>query len=119
MGVGRRGRSENARNHTKRTILKGGWGGVALNPKAFKQGGWGGHTAMRSAPPGLRSPGALSVKTLKIVLLSRRNTIFFEIEHPTRQKKTTNVDRKVHVLGHNDFGSILEGFRDGLRVPKS
>ena len=58
-------------------------------------------------------------KTLKIVLPSRRNANFQEIDVAKKLKKRTKIDEKLHVFGDIDFGRIWGGFWEGFGRPKS
>ena len=58
-------------------------------------------------------------KTLKIVIPSRRNANFQEIEDRKNEKNQTRIDEKSHVFWDIDFGYVLEGFGEGFGRSKS
>ena len=65
------------------------------------------------------SKSTILAKTLKIVLPSRRNANFQEIEDRKNEKHQAKIDEKSHVFWNFDFDRILEGFWEGFGKPKS
>ena len=57
--------------------------------------------------------------TLKLVIFSRENAYFQEIEHHKKEKHRAKIDEKSHVFGDLDFERILGGFWEGFGKPKS
>ena len=53
-------------------------------------------------------------ETSKIVLPSRRNATFQEIEDPPKLINQQKIDEKLSVFWDIDFGRILEGLGKGL-----
>ena len=58
-------------------------------------------------------------ETSKIVLPSRRNATFQEIEDPPKLINQQKIDEKFSVFWDIDFGRILGGFGRQTMVPKS
>ena len=58
-------------------------------------------------------------ETSKIVLPSRRNATFQEIEDPPKSTNQQKIDEKLSVFWDIDFGRILGGFGEGFGRPKS
>ena len=61
----------------------------------------------------------LLAKTLKICIFLKENAYFQEIEDITNNQILQKIDEKTHIFGNVDFKSILGGFGDGFRRPKS
>ena len=65
------------------------------------------------------SKNAILAKTLKIVLPSRRNANFQEIEDRKNEKHQANIDEKSHVFWNIDLDRILGGFWEGFEMSKA